>query len=306
MFNAHRRDLLGFNDYMDLKKPGFGGPASAIQARDAKGKLINKSPKLSQYRRVVERDPAFSHKVYDSTYKAMTHDLVYKQEGKKPFTYPDPYFTAYPTVEVGELDENTKVVSFNTFINEGYDDISSVTANLRSFEGGSEEFGMNPNDYRSSCCKSSIDEDAYCDNCGKDDSVEYGMHCGMNPDQYGMNPDQYGNGMTPDNYGMNPDDYRSSCCKSSIDEDAYCDNCGKDDSVEYGMHCGMNPDQYGMNPDGDSCSRCGETVDEYNFCSNCDNDESDFGANPEFSDDPANLLGLSKEEMDKFLADLQK
>ena len=112
--------------------------------------------------------------------------------------------------------------------------------------------------------------------------------------------------MTPDNYGMNPDDYRSSCCKSSIDEDAYCDNCGKDDSVEYGMHCGMNPDQYGMNPDGDSCSRCGETVDEYNFCSNCDNDESDFGANPEFSDDPANLLGLSKEEMDKFLADLQK
>ena len=246
MFNAHRRDLLGFNDYMDLKKPGFGGPASAIQARDAKGKLINKSPKLSQYRRVVERDPAFSHKVYDSTYKAMTHDLVYKQEGKKPFTYPDPYFTAYPTVEVGELDENTKVVSFNTFINEGYDDISSVTANLRSFEGGSEEFGMNPNDYR------------------------------------------------------------SSCCKSSIDEDAYCDNCGKDDSVEYGMHCGMNPDQYGMNPDGDSCSRCGETVDEYNFCSNCDNDESDFGANPEFSDDPANLLGLSKEEMDKFLADLQK
>ena len=272
MFNAHRRDLLGFNDYMDLKKPGFGGPASAIQARDAKGKLINKNPKLSQYRRVVERDPAFSHKVYDSTYKAMTHDLVYKQEGKKPFTYPDPYFTAYPTVEVGELDENTKVVSFNTFINEGYDDISSVTANLRSFEGGSDEYGMNPDDYRSSCCKSSIDDDAYCDNCGKDDSVEYGMHCGMNPDQYGMNPDQYGNGMTPDNYGMNPDDYRSSCCKSSIDDDAYCDNCGKDDSVEYGMHCGMNPDQYGMNP--------------------------------EFSNDPNNPLGLSEEEMDKFLADL--
>ena len=113
------------------------------------------------------------------------------------------------------------------------------------------------------------------------------MHCGLNPDQYGLNPDQYGNGMTPDNYGINPDDYKSSCCKSSIDEDAYCDNCGKDDSVEYGMHCGLNPDQYGLNPDGDSC-------------------ESDFGANPEFSDDPDNPLGLSKEEMDKFLADLQK
>jgi hypothetical protein len=118
MFNAHRRDLLGFEDYMDLKKPGFGGPKSAIPSRDAKGKLIDKNPKLAQHRRVVERDPAFSHKVWDSTYKAMTHDLVYKQEGKKPFTYPDPYLTAYPTVEVGEIDENTKVVSFSQFINE--------------------------------------------------------------------------------------------------------------------------------------------------------------------------------------------
>jgi len=121
MFNVHRRDLLGFEDYMDLKKPGFGGPLSAIPSRDAKGKLLNKKPKLSQYRRVVERDPAFSHKVWDPTYKAMTHDLVYRQEGKKPFTYPDPYLTAYPTVEIGEVDENTKVVSFNRFVNEDLD-----------------------------------------------------------------------------------------------------------------------------------------------------------------------------------------
>jgi hypothetical protein len=118
MFNTHRRDLLGFEDYMDLKKPGFGGPKSAIPARDAKGKLVDKTPKLAQHRRVVERDPAFSHKVWDSTYKAMTHDLVYKQEGKKPFTYPDPYVTAVPTVQLGEIDESTKVISFSQFINE--------------------------------------------------------------------------------------------------------------------------------------------------------------------------------------------
>lgn len=118
MFNTHRRDLLGFEDYMDLKKPGFGGPKSAIPLKDAKGKSIDNNPKLAQHRRTVERDPAFSHKVWDSTYKAMTHDLVYKQEGKKPFTYPDPYLTAYPTVEVGEIDENTNVVSFSRFVNE--------------------------------------------------------------------------------------------------------------------------------------------------------------------------------------------
>jgi len=293
MFNAHRRDLLGFNDYMDLKKPGFGGPASAIQARDAKGKLINKSPKLSQYRRVVERDPAFSHKVYDSTYKAMTHDLVYKQEGKKPFTYPDPYFTAYPTVEVGELDENTKVVSFNTFINEGYDDISNVAANLRSYEGGSDDDEFVDFGFESPYCKSC--EGKGCEECNGS----------------GMKINKIGS----DEYGMNPDDYKSSCCSSSIDEDAYCSNCGKDDSREYGMHCGMNPDQYGMNPeecgmnpDGYSCLGCGEPVDNNNnYCPSCDSDESEsqLGANPEFSPSTFNdAFGLSKEEMDNFLAGL--
>lgn len=143
IFDTHRRDLLGFNDYMDLKKPGFGGPASAIPARNERGVPLNKKPKLAKYRRTVERDPAFSHKVYDSTYKAMTHDLVYKQEGKKPFTYPDPYLTAYPTVEVGELDES-KVVSFSRFINEERDSISDVEDRLRRYEDYGEEL---PDDY---------------------------------------------------------------------------------------------------------------------------------------------------------------
>lgn len=200
MFDTHRRDLLGFNDYMDLKKPGFGGPASAIPARNERGVPLNKKPKLAKYRRTVERDPAFSHKVYDSTYKAMTHDLVYKQEGKKPFKYPDPYFTAYPTVEVGEIDESTKVVSFARFINEDRDSIDAVENRLRSYEEG------------------------------------------------------YGEGYEED-YG---DDY------------------------------------FGYGPEGEVYQDSNENEPE----------SEGYGMYPELSDDPNNPLGLSKEEMDKFLGDL--
>jgi hypothetical protein len=121
MFNTHRRDILNFDSYMDLKKPGFGGPNSAMPLKDARGKLTNKNPKLSGYQRVVERDPAFSHRVYDPTYKAMTHDVVYKQEKKKPFTYTDPYQTAIPVIEVEPLEEGKSYASFTKFISEALD-----------------------------------------------------------------------------------------------------------------------------------------------------------------------------------------
>lgn len=118
MFDTHRRDILDFDNYMDLKKPGFGGPASAIALRDKSGKKVNKDPKLAKYQRTVERDPAFSHPVYDPTYKAMTHDLVYKQEGKKPFKYRDPYLTAVPVIEYEPMKEGKSYTSFTQFINE--------------------------------------------------------------------------------------------------------------------------------------------------------------------------------------------
>jgi hypothetical protein len=125
MFDTHRRDILNFDNYMDLKKPGFGGPKSAIELRDAKGNINDKDPKLSGFRRTVERDPAFSHPVYDPTYKAMTHDLVYKQEKKKPFTYEDPYHTAIPVIEVDPIKEGRSYGSFQRFINE-MDEISPI------------------------------------------------------------------------------------------------------------------------------------------------------------------------------------
>ena len=120
MFDAHRRDILNFDNYMDLKKPGFGGPKSAIALRDNRGKLVDSTPKLDGYRRTVERDPAFSHPVYDPTYKAMTHDLVYKQDKKKPFTYDDRR-TGIPVVEIEPLKEGKTYTSFQRFINEADD-----------------------------------------------------------------------------------------------------------------------------------------------------------------------------------------
>lgn len=122
MFDAHRRDILNFDNYMDLKKPGFGGPSSAMALRDGKGNLLDKSPKLDGYRRTVERDPAFSHPVYDPTYKAMSHDLVYKQEKRKPFTYDDTR-TGIPVVEIEPLKEGKTYTSFERFINEAEDEI---------------------------------------------------------------------------------------------------------------------------------------------------------------------------------------
>ena len=124
LFDVHRRDVYNFDQYMDLKKPGFGGNDSLIYDRDGNGKKTSESSdKLKDYRRVVKRDPLFKNPHYNSTYKAMSHDLVYKQEGEKPVTYPDPYLTGIATVEVGEYeteDETNESVhtSFNSFLNE--------------------------------------------------------------------------------------------------------------------------------------------------------------------------------------------
>ena len=117
MFDTHRRDILNFDNYMDLKKPGFGGPSSMMPLRDGKGKVINTKPKLAGFQRTVERDPAFSHPVYDPTYKAMTGDLVYKQEGRKAFTYDDQR-TGIPVVQMDPLKEGKAYSSFQRFINE--------------------------------------------------------------------------------------------------------------------------------------------------------------------------------------------
>ncbi len=119
MFNTKRRDILSFDKYMDLKKEAFGGPKSAVEFKDKKGERANTSPVLKGYQRTVERDPMHSSKHYDSTYKAMSNDVVYRQEGRKATTYPDPYITAIPVIDVsGKTNEHMSCPSFNQFINE--------------------------------------------------------------------------------------------------------------------------------------------------------------------------------------------
>ena len=132
IFDVYRRDVYSFDQYMDLKKPGFGGNDALIYDRDAKGKKASESNKLKEYRRVVKRDPLFKSSHYNSTYKAMSHDLVYKQEGEKPVTYRDPYLTGIATVEVGEYEHADESVlpSFEKFINESKDLVGSTKATV--------------------------------------------------------------------------------------------------------------------------------------------------------------------------------
>ena len=117
MFNVRRRDVHTFDDYMNLKKPGFGGPSSAKAFADNRGKRVEKDHKLKGYQRTVERDPMFSNQVFNPTYKAMSNDLIYRQEGRKPYNYPDPYSNmGIPVVEVGETNEGKCNSSFIAFM----------------------------------------------------------------------------------------------------------------------------------------------------------------------------------------------
>lgn len=131
MFNVHRRDVMNFDNYMDLKKPGFGGPNSAVAFKDKSGKRVVDNPKLKEFQRVVNRDPMFGSRHYDSTYKAMTHDVIYKQEKKKPFDYRDPYLTALPVVDITNASESHVITSFNQFLLE--------TAEMDEFMGAEDE-----------------------------------------------------------------------------------------------------------------------------------------------------------------------
>ena len=105
IFDVHRRDVYNFDDYMDLKKPGFGGPSSGKLLKDDKGNYVDKDRKLDEYQNRVERHEQFKNQVFNPTYKAMGGDLVHKQDnkGENPYNYPDLYDNmGIATVEKGD------------------------------------------------------------------------------------------------------------------------------------------------------------------------------------------------------------
>lgn len=140
MFDVHRKDVHNFDDYMNLKKPGFGGPSSAMPLKDNKGKVVNKDRKLDGYQRMVKRDATFRNQVFNPTYKAMGGDLVHKQEvGKNPYKYADLYDNmGVAMVEIGEskksLNESKMTKEAGDFISnkipklmdEGYDQKQAI------------------------------------------------------------------------------------------------------------------------------------------------------------------------------------
>jgi len=86
MFDVKRRDIPDFNKFLDIKVES-SEYIKKKPFRDASGKQLPKD-KLKGYQNEIERDPTFSNNVYDPTYRAMTHDVVYKQStDKEPFDY---------------------------------------------------------------------------------------------------------------------------------------------------------------------------------------------------------------------------
>jgi hypothetical protein len=203
MFDTHRRDILNFDNYMDLKKPGFGGPKSAMELKDAKGKLNNAKPKLAGFQRTVERDPAFSHPVYDPTYKAMTGDLVYKQEGKKRFTYDDQR-TGIPVVQMDPLKEGKAYSSFQRFINESEDDeiedYLEATDDIVEPEYEYSELDADPDDedLKASATASNITMSDLRQIEDKLRSFEQGGDFDSDEDEFGANPMETPFGEIPD------------------------------------------------------------------------------------------------------------
>lgn len=114
MFNAKDRRNPSMDDYMDLKKPGFGGPNSK------KDFDTSKKETLKGYQRVIDRNAdfeggKFNHN-YDPTWKAVTRDLISRTAKKKPF---DPMY-AKPTIATVDAVEEGRILRFEQFLNEDF------------------------------------------------------------------------------------------------------------------------------------------------------------------------------------------
>jgi hypothetical protein len=114
MFNTKDRRHPSMDDHMNLKKPGFGGPSSK--------KDFNKSERktLAKYQRVVDRNKDFEggnfNHNYDTTWKAVTRDLISRTAKKKPF---EPMY-AKNTIATTDAVEEGRIFRFEEFISENF------------------------------------------------------------------------------------------------------------------------------------------------------------------------------------------
>jgi len=112
IFNVKRRDNPSMDNYMDLKKPGFGGPNSKEDFDKSKRKS------LEGYQRVVDRNADFEggnfNHNYDPTWKAVTRDLISRTAKKKPF---NPMYAKQTIATVNAVEEGT-IKRFEQFVNE--------------------------------------------------------------------------------------------------------------------------------------------------------------------------------------------
>jgi hypothetical protein len=114
MFNTKDRRNPSMDDYMDPKKPSFGGPKSKEDFDTSKRET------LKGYQRVIDRNAdfeggKFNHN-YDQTWKAVTRDLISRTAKKKPF---DPMY-AKPTSATVDAVEEGKILRFEQFVNEDF------------------------------------------------------------------------------------------------------------------------------------------------------------------------------------------
>jgi hypothetical protein len=120
MFNAKDRRHPSMDDHMNLKKPGFGGPSSKEDFDKSKRTT------LKGYQRVIDRNSdfeggKFNHN-YDTTWKAVTRDLISRSANKKPF---DPMY-AKPTIASTEAVEEGRIFRFEEFISENFNMFSEA------------------------------------------------------------------------------------------------------------------------------------------------------------------------------------
>jgi hypothetical protein len=124
MFNAKSRRNPKMDNWMDLSKPEFGGPKEKTDFDKSKREF------LKGYQRVVDRNADFEGgktiNNYDTTWKAVSRDVVSRQAGKKPF---DPMHSTPATKNSTKIEEG-RIFRFEEFVNENFEDMMNDTEDM--------------------------------------------------------------------------------------------------------------------------------------------------------------------------------